>query len=179
MRFSKYHGTGNDFVMVEDLAGSLELSPALIAALCDRHRGVGADGLIRIVRGDGADFFMDYHNADGEVAEMCGNGIRCVAKYVYDYGINRSESLRIQTGRGILNVDVELKAGKVERAQRLRLLQPQRHRRHEPRVPSRERSAARVRTGSVRGPFPAGLAVDRPASRGARSAAPVAASDAG
>src|SRR5207302_9195731 len=117
MRFSKYHGTGNDFVMVEDLAGSLELSPALIAALCDRHRGVGADGLIRIVRVRDADFFMDYYNADGEVAEMCGNGIRCLAKYVADRGLWSGDELRVDTRDGVKRITVERDAnGAVVRA---------------------------------------------------------------
>src|SRR5712692_6521656 len=119
MRFSKYHGTGNDFVMVEDLAGSLELSPALIAALCDRHRGVGADGLIRIVRSDGADFFMDYYNADGEVAEMCGNGIRCLAKYVADRGFVGGDKMRVGTRAGIK--DLELYRGPGGDVERVRV----------------------------------------------------------
>jgi diaminopimelate epimerase len=82
MRFSKYHGAGNDFVMLEDLASRLgeagTLPPKLVAALCDRHNGVGADGLIRILPDDTAAFRMDYYNADGGEAEMCGNGIRCL-----------------------------------------------------------------------------------------------------
>src|SRR5437762_3537087 len=97
MRFAKYHGTGNDFVMIEDLEDELELSEAVIAAICDRHRGVGADGLIRIVRGDGVDFFMDYANADGHVAEMCGNGIRCLAKYAFDRGLTTATELDVAT----------------------------------------------------------------------------------
>jgi diaminopimelate epimerase len=111
VRFSKYHGTGNDFVMVEDLDGALELSPALIAALCDRHRGVGADGLIRIVRGDGADFFMDYFNADGEVAEMCGNGIRCLAKLAYDRGLTAAEEIDVATRAGIKHLLIRGEGG--------------------------------------------------------------------
>jgi diaminopimelate epimerase len=89
MRFSKYHGTGNDFVLVEDMDDRVRLDPALIAAMCDRHAGVGADGVIRIAPGltPGASFFMDYSNADGVVAEMCGNGIRCLGKYVFDRGL--------------------------------------------------------------------------------------------
>jgi diaminopimelate epimerase len=114
MRISKYHGTGNDFVMVEDLDGSLDLSPAFIAAACDRHLGVGGDGLIRIVRGDreggpGADFFMDYSNADGRPAEMCGNGIRCLAKYVYERGHTAATELVVDTRDGLkrLSLDVD------------------------------------------------------------------------
>jgi diaminopimelate epimerase len=114
MRFAKYHGTGNDFVMVEDLDDALHLSPDMIAAMCDRHRGVGADGLIRIVRGDVADFFMDYYNADGEVAEMCGNGIRCLAKYVYDRGITSAGEIDVQTRAGVKHLVLEASEGSVD-----------------------------------------------------------------
>ncbi len=101
MKVSKYHGTGNDFVMIEDLADRWTLTPSLVSALCDRHRGVGADGAIRIAPSDEADFFMDYWNADGRVAEMCGNGIRCLAKYVYDRGLSRSEEIEVATRAGV------------------------------------------------------------------------------
>jgi diaminopimelate epimerase len=85
MRFRKYHGTGNDFVMIEDLEERLgppaSLPADLVSALCDRHTGVGADGVIRIMPGDpGAVLRMDYYNADGGPAEMCGNGIRCLVE---------------------------------------------------------------------------------------------------
>jgi diaminopimelate epimerase len=89
-----------------------------------RHLGVGGDGLIRFCPSDrGADARMRMFNADGSESEMCGNGLRCVAKYVYDHGITRADRLRIETGRGILTVDVELKGGKVERA-RVNMGQP-------------------------------------------------------
>src|SRR5919201_3156546 len=101
MRFAKYHGTGNDFVLVEDLEDRHPLPSQVIARICDRHRGVGADGLIRIVRGDGADFFMDYANADGHVAEMCGNGIRCLAKYVYDRRLVAATTIDVMTRAGL------------------------------------------------------------------------------
>jgi diaminopimelate epimerase len=109
MQFSKYHGTGNDFLLVQDLDDELRLSGGLIAAACDRHRGVGADGLIRIVRGDDVDFVMDYYNADGEVAEMCGNGIRCLAKYVFERGLTSKRAIDVQTraGRKRLLLDAE------------------------------------------------------------------------
>jgi len=101
----KSHGAGNDFVMVSDLEDKLGLlDPKLVAALCDRHQGIGADGLIRIVRAKDADFFMDYYNADGGVAEMCGNGIRCLAKYVADRGFAKGETLRIDSRAGIKDV---------------------------------------------------------------------------
>src|SRR2546430_5025912 len=92
MRVVKGHGTENDFVIVPDFDGALDLTPALVRALCDRHAGVGADGVLRVVRAqndpDGvpmagdAEFFMDYRNADGSVAEMCGNGVRVFVRYL-------------------------------------------------------------------------------------------------
>jgi len=122
MRIAKYHGTGNDFVMLEDLDDRLRLGREVIAALCDRRFGVGADGLIRVVRGDGgvgdgagADFFMDYYNADGEVAEMCGNGIRCLAKLVYDRGLTGQRELDVATRAGLKHLVLEAPNGTVER----------------------------------------------------------------
>jgi diaminopimelate epimerase len=111
MRFSKYHGTGNDFVIVEDLDDRLRFDAEFVANLCDRHRGVGADGLIRIVRGGEADFFMDYYNADGRVAEMCGNGVRCLAKYVYDRGLTPSVEIDVETRAGRKRLSIEAADG--------------------------------------------------------------------
>jgi diaminopimelate epimerase len=92
MRVLKGHGTQNDFVLLPDLGGELDLSPALVRALCDRHAGLGADGVLRVVRSAndpdgkpfaaGAEYFMDYRNADGSVAETCGNGIRVFLRYL-------------------------------------------------------------------------------------------------
>jgi diaminopimelate epimerase len=102
VEFVKSHGAGNDFVLIEDLDDRMGLlDPKLVAALCDRHQGVGGDGLIRIAPADGADFFMDYYNADGGVAEMCGNGIRCLAKYVADRGMTSGDRLRVDTRAGV------------------------------------------------------------------------------
>jgi diaminopimelate epimerase len=115
MRFAKYHGTGNDFLLVEDLEDDLQLSGGLIAAACDRHRGVGADGLIRIIRGDGADFVMDYYNADGNLSEMCGNGIRCLAKHVFDRGLTSKEQIDVQTRAGLKRLALEVDDGLVRR----------------------------------------------------------------
>jgi diaminopimelate epimerase len=120
VRFAKYHGTGNDFVMVEDLQDEQRLDPALIAAVCARGHGVGADGVIRVVRGDasggpGADFFMDYSNANGEPAEMCGNGIRCLAKYVFDRGITAKTDLEVDTRGGLKHLRLEVEDGRVRR----------------------------------------------------------------
>lgn len=111
MRFAKYQGTGNDFVMVADLADEISLDPALVAAACDRRFGIGADGLIRIAPAAGADFFMDYYNADGQVAEMCGNGIRCLAKYVYDRGLSSALEIEVATRAGIKHLEIHAENG--------------------------------------------------------------------
>jgi diaminopimelate epimerase len=89
LAFTKMNGLGNDFVMIEDLAGDLEFTPDAVAWLCDRHFGIGGDGLIlvRPATAEGADYYMHYYNADGSLAEMCGNGARCFAKYVVDHGL--------------------------------------------------------------------------------------------
>src|SRR5262249_12895412 len=115
MRISKYHGTGNDFVMVEDLPGTLDLPGAFVAAVCDRHRGVGADGLIRIVRGDAsggrsADFFRAYRRGEGRPAEMCGNGIRCLAAYAYERGLTSATTLAVDTRDGLKHVVLDVDA---------------------------------------------------------------------
>jgi diaminopimelate epimerase len=113
MRFAKYHGTGNDFVMVEDLDDRLALDQGLVSALCDRRMGVGADGVIRIVPSSDADFFMDYWNADGNVAEMCGNGIRCLAKYVFDRGLTTKTELTVATRAGVKRLTLAVADGEV------------------------------------------------------------------
>lgn len=103
LEFAKYQGTGNDFVMVVDLDDDRPLSAEEVAAVCDRRAGVGADGVIRIVRTDreGASFFMDYANADGSVAEMCGNGIRCVGVLLHDRGLTDVTSVDVLTRAGV------------------------------------------------------------------------------
>ncbi|MBI4259789.1 MAG: diaminopimelate epimerase [Actinobacteria bacterium] len=113
LEIAKYHGAGNDFVMIEDLEGRVSLSPRLVAALCDRHRGVGADGLIRVTGADDADFFMDYYNAEGATAEMCGNGIRCLAKLVYERGLTDKTELAVVTRAGLKHVSLDLAGGRV------------------------------------------------------------------
>jgi diaminopimelate epimerase len=113
--FTKGHGTGNDFVILSDPDGSLELTPALVAALCDRHRGIGADGVLRVVRSakhpDGAgyaadaEWFMDYWNADGSIAEMCGNGVRVFTRYLLANALataGDSEGLPVATRSGVV-----------------------------------------------------------------------------
>jgi diaminopimelate epimerase len=116
MRFVKMQGCGNDYVYVdlfsEKVSGDLS---KLAIAIADRHFGVGGDGLIQICPSERADARMRMFNADGSEAEMCGNGLRCVAKYVYDHGIARKDRLTIETGRGILAVDLEVSGGKAKR----------------------------------------------------------------
>ena len=125
MRFTKMHGIGNDYVYVNCFDVPFPQDPAELARrMADRHFGIGGDGLILICESDnGADARMRMYNADGSESEMCGNGIRCVAKFVYDHGIKKSPTLRIQTGNGTLPIDVEVTAGKVERA-RVNMGQP-------------------------------------------------------
>jgi diaminopimelate epimerase len=109
MRFVKGHGTENDFVILPDPDGSLDLSPAFVAALCDRRRGIGADGVLRVVRAraavagvdQDAEWFMDYRNADGGIAEMCGNGIRVFARYLVDAGLAAPGELPVATRAGV------------------------------------------------------------------------------
>jgi diaminopimelate epimerase len=115
LRFAKYHGTGNDFVLIEDLDDTLALPPELIAAICDRHLGVGADGVIRVARARDADFFMDYSNADGDTAEMCGNGIRCLGKLVYERGYTDRTDLSVDTRDGVKHLRLHVESGSVER----------------------------------------------------------------
>lgn len=113
MRFAKYHGTGNDFVLVEDVANDVTLTPELVAGVCDRRFGVGADGVIRIAPAAEGDFLMDYRNADGEVAEMCGNGIRCLAKHVYDRGLTHATQLLIETRAGMKPITLNVEGDRV------------------------------------------------------------------
>lgn len=107
MRFSKYQGIGNDFVMLADPDGALRLDPALVRRLCDRRFGIGADGVIRVApSGHGVDFFMDYVNSDGSIGEMCGNGIRCLALFVRDEGMTKATELRVETRAGVKTVGI-------------------------------------------------------------------------
>src|SRR5260221_8118786 len=116
MRFTKMQGCGNDYIYVDCIRGKLPSNPgALSRVISDRHFGVGGDGLILICRSEVADARMRMFNADGSEAEMCGNGVRCVAKYVYDHGLARKPTLKIETGRGVLTLDLEVIGGRAER----------------------------------------------------------------
>jgi len=114
LKLGKYHGTGNDFVMIEDPDGEISLSERLVAALCDRRFGVGADGLIRVMRADDADFFMDYYNADGSTAEMCGNGIRCLGKLVFEHGLTGKTEIAVMTRAGLKHLSLHTRGSEVE-----------------------------------------------------------------
>ncbi|MET8118044.1 diaminopimelate epimerase [Micromonospora sp. NPDC005189] len=119
MKFTKGHGTGNDFVLLPDPDGQLDLTPELVAALCDRRRGIGADGVLRVVRAarhpEGAaqageaEWFMDYWNADGSFAEMCGNGARVFVRYLVDTGLATlaGAALPVATRTGVVRALVE------------------------------------------------------------------------
>jgi diaminopimelate epimerase len=118
MRFAKAHGTGNDFVVLPDPDGEIDLTPALVVALCDRRRGIGGDGVLRVVRSAkhpdaahlaaDAEWFMDYVNSDGSEAQMCGNGVRAYARYLVTSGLvpATTETLPIATRSGVVTVAI-------------------------------------------------------------------------
>lgn len=113
MKFTKMHGCGNDYVYVNCLREVVKDAKEVSKFVSDRHFGIGSDGLILIKPSDKADFFMDMYNADGSSSPMCGNGIRCVGKYVYDYGLTKKEQISIETGAGIKYLDLKVVDGKV------------------------------------------------------------------
>ncbi len=115
MKFTKMHGIGNDYVYVDCTQKQIENPEAVSRYVSDRHFGIGSDGLILIKSSEKADFQMDMYNADGSRAEMCGNGIRCVAKYVYDYGLTDKTEISIETLAGIKYLQLTVKDKKVEK----------------------------------------------------------------
>lgn len=116
MRFTKMHGAGNDYVYVDGFQEQLPADlPELARRISDRRFGVGGDGLILILPSVRADARMQMFNLDGSEAEMCGNGIRCVAKYVYDHGIARKPELRIETKAGVLSLSLTTAGGLVDK----------------------------------------------------------------
>jgi diaminopimelate epimerase len=116
IEFVKGHGTRNDFVVLPDPDRGVDLTPELVVALCDRRSGIGADGVLRVVRSNAdpdaaamagqTTWFMDYRNADGTVSETCGNGLRVFARYLVDSGLARPGRLPIATRAGVVSVDV-------------------------------------------------------------------------
>ena len=113
MKFTKMQGIGNDYVYVNCLREQVEDPRSLAMQVSDRHFGIGSDGLILIKPSETADFEMDMYNADGSRGRMCGNGIRCVGKYVYDYGLTDKKELSIATGSGIKHLSLHVQDGKV------------------------------------------------------------------
>ena len=112
MIFTKMHGLGNDYVCINCFRERVEDPSGFARILCDRHYGIGADGLILICPSKVSDFKMEIYNSDGSVAGMCGNGIRCLGKYVYDYRLTGKETLSIETKSGIRNMHLHIQDGK-------------------------------------------------------------------
>jgi diaminopimelate epimerase len=115
MRFTKMHGIGNDYIYVDCITHAPPRDPSRLSkAISDRHFGVGGDGLILICPSERADCRMRMFNADGSEAEMCGNGIRCVAKYVHEHGLVKKPRITVETGRGVLTLDLLVQGGRVD-----------------------------------------------------------------
>ena len=124
MRFTKMEGLGNDYIYLNGLDGLPEDLPALARRMSDRHFGVGSDGIICICPSERADFRMRMFNADGSEGEMCGNGIRCLGKYVYDKGLTNKKKLTIETGGGLRTLELLTEDGLVK-AVRVNMGRPQ------------------------------------------------------
>lgn len=112
MKFTKMHGIGNDYVYVDCFQEEVKHPAELAKYVSDRHFGIGSDGLILIKPSKTADFQMEMYNADGSQGEMCGNGIRCVAKYVYDYGLTDKKNISVETLAGIKHLELTIEEGK-------------------------------------------------------------------
>jgi diaminopimelate epimerase len=124
MKFTKMHGAGNDYVYVDGIAETVADPAALAREVSDRHFGIGGDGLILILPSTVADLRMRIFNADGSEAEMCGNGLRCVAKYAYDHGLVGTLAMTVETGAGLLPVEmIGNAAGQIDRV-RVRMGRP-------------------------------------------------------
>lgn len=136
MRFTKLHGLGNDFVLIDATYQPVDESdlPALTQRLCDRRFGVGGDGLILVRPSASADFRMQILNADGTEAEMCGNGIRCFAKYLYEHSMTMRQQIRIETLSGIRTAEIFVEGGRV-RSVRIDMGTPEFHRAGIPMIP--------------------------------------------
>jgi len=114
MNFTKMHGAGNDYVYVDAFREKIADPAALSIAVSDRHTGIGSDGLILIAPSKSADFRMIMFNADGSEGSMCGNGVRCIGKYVYDHGLTKKKAITVETKSGIVSLALHAKGGKVE-----------------------------------------------------------------
>ena len=116
LQFTKMHGLGNDYVYMDAINQKIEKRSELAKFVSDRHFGIGSDGLILICPSEKADFRMQMFNQDGSEAEMCGNGIRCVGKFVYDKGLTNKETITVETLAGIKTLVMTAKNGKIETA---------------------------------------------------------------
>ena len=116
IKFTKMHGLGNDYVYIDAINQKIENESSLAQFVSNRHFGIGSDGLILICKSEIADFKMRMFNSDGSEAEMCGNGIRCVGKFVYDKGLTNKTTVKIETLAGIKTLILNTKDGKVETA---------------------------------------------------------------
>lgn len=114
IKFTKMHGLGNDYIYINCLEGAPRDPAALAIEMSDRHKGVGADGIILIMDSNVADFKMRMFNADGSEGKMCGNASRCIGKYVYEQGLTDKQIIRLETLSGIKILSLDVKAGKVE-----------------------------------------------------------------
>ena len=114
IKFTKMHGLGNDYVYMDAIHQKIDNESSLAQFVSERHFGIGSDGLILICKSDVADFKMKMYNSDGSQAEMCGNGIRCVGKFVYDKGLTNKKIITIETLAGIKTLTLNVKDGKVE-----------------------------------------------------------------
>lgn len=116
MKFTKMHGIGNCYIYINCFERRVVDAPALARAMSDRNTGVGSDGLILICPSEVADARMEMYNMDGSRGQMCGNGIRCLAKYVYDHGLSRRNPMRIETDAGVLTLELTISGGKMTHA---------------------------------------------------------------
>ncbi|MBZ9608407.1 diaminopimelate epimerase [Clostridium estertheticum] len=114
MKFTKMQGTGNDFIVIEDFEGKYDNLEQLASKLCDRHFGIGADGILMVRKSNIADIQMIIINADGSYASMCGNGIRCFAKYIWEKKYVQGENIKIETGDGVKLASIRIKDGFAE-----------------------------------------------------------------
>lgn len=113
LKFTKMHGCGNDYVYVNGFQQTVNQPSAVAEFVSDRHMGIGSDGLILILPSEVADFKMGMYNADGSEGAMCGNGVRCIAKYVYEYGLTDKTAISLETKAGIKYLDLTVEDGKV------------------------------------------------------------------
>lgn len=114
MKFTKMHGLGNDYVCINGFQERISTPEKMAVNLCNRHYGIGADGMLLILPSEIADFKMELYNSDGSSAKMCGNGIRCLGKYVFEHGMTRSHELRIETLSGLHSIYLGIISGKVQ-----------------------------------------------------------------